>query len=168
MPRQKKEVNTEGTTSVQEPINESSEILSDVKIQKSTKELSKELLKKFIEEEIKLVKGKFRCYEVPGSSQRIIVKKYPGIPVFDKVMQDDCIYEIPLYVARHLNGIDVTAKKVDGKIHTCSFATHGFKWENGKEVPRNTEDGGFPVPIIQPQKWTRRYGFESLEFGMEQ
>ena len=50
---------------------------------------SKALLKKFIEEETKLVKGKFRSVEVPGMSQKIFVRKFPPpVPPFEMVMED--------------------------------------------------------------------------------
>lgn len=166
MSRQKKEV-----TSVEEKpsitFSDVSEVdKGEVKIQKSRKEQTREILKKFAEEETKLVKGKFRNYETPGGAQRVLVKKYGDVPMFDKVMEDEHIYEIPLYVARHLNGVDVTAKKVNGKINTCAYPVHGFKWEN-REPPQGREMGNTVVPLIVPSKWTRRYGFESLEFDVE-
>ncbi len=150
-------------------VEEKKEIVSDEPVfsmPKTKKQMSSDLLKKFIDEETVLVKGKFRNVEVPGGSQRIQIKKYPGVPMFDKVMEDGHIYEIPLYVARHLNGVDVTARQVNGKIHTCEYPTHGFKWEDGKTMPTCMEDRGIPVPIIAPTKWNRRYAFESLEFDL--
>lgn len=133
----------------------------------SGKELAKEKLKKFIEEETKMVKGRFRCFETPGLSTRIQVRKYPGVPMFDKTMRDGEVYEIPLYVARHLNGVDVTASAVDGKINSCAYAVHGFSMNSPDALAHSAIDGGgIPVPIITAQKYTRRYGFESLEFSM--
>ena len=132
----------------------------------SRKEVAKGKLKQFIDEETKLVKGRFRCFETPGDKRKIIVKKYPGVPVFEKEMVDGETYEVPLYVARFLNGIDVTADSVGGKIYTCSYPIHGFKWENGAAPPPCTTDSsGALVPIETVVKRTRRYGFESLEFG---
>ena len=132
----------------------------------SRKEQVKGKLKQFIDEETKLVKGRFRCFETPGDRRKIIVKKYPGIPVFEKEMIDGEVYEVPLYVARFLNGIDVTASAVGGKIHTCSYPIHGFKWENGAAPPPCTMDGtGSLVPVETVVKRTRRYGFESMEFN---
>lgn len=130
----------------------------------NSKSNAKALLNKFIEEETKLVKGKFRNLESPGGSVKIAVRKYPGIPMFEKVMEDGRMYEIPLYVARHLNGTDVTAAKAGKKINTCAYPTHGFKCDNSGELPRSQEDGGMVVPIIGPVKWNRRYAFESMEF----
>jgi hypothetical protein len=133
--------------------------------EKSTKSnSSKALLNKFIEQETKTVKGKFRNFETPGAGTRIMVRKYPGVPMFDQVMMDGGTYEIPLYVARHLNGTDVTATKSNKKLNTCSYPTHGFLFDNSGKIPGSSEDNGIPVPIIGPTKWTRRYGFESLEF----
>lgn len=127
-------------------------------------------LKGFIEEERKKVKGRFRCFESPGSRQRIMVKKYKELPLFDMWMTDGEVYEIPLFVARHLNGVDVTAGGIDGKLGTCSYPVHGFKWNSGDPMPTSAlgtgPDGqsGIPVPIIGINKRVRRYGFESLEF----
>lgn len=137
----------------------------DICIPKSRKELAKDKLRKFAEEESKMVRGRFRCYEVPGDKRKIIVKKYPDMPVFEKEMVDGEVYEIPLYVARHLNGVDVTADAVGGKIYTCSYPIHGFKWEGNTPPPCTSDGGGSIVPISGIAKRTRRYGFESMEFG---
>jgi len=140
------------------------EIPVNILIPKSTKELAKEALTKFIAEETKVVKGRFRCFETAGASQRIQVRKYPGVPMFDKVMTDGEMYDVPLYVARHLNGIDVTARAVDGKIYTCSYPIHGFKYNGDMAPPSGLGDGGIPVPLVGVSKRIRRFGFESLEF----
>lgn len=128
-------------------------------ISKEDKELTKEKLNKFIAEETRLVKGRFRNHETPGGSAKIIVRKYPGIPHFEKSMNDGEVYEIPLYVARHLQGFDVTAKAVNGRINSCAHAVHGYKTDK-ESFPNNNLDSGISVPII----FKRRYSFESLEF----
>ena len=128
-------------------------------ISKTDKEASKKLLDKFIDEETKLVKGRFKNHENKGCSAKIIVRKYPGIPVFEREMQDGEIYEIPLYVARHLQGVDVTAKAVGGRINTCAHGVHAYKTGKDDFPSKNLEEG-MSVPII----FNKRYGFESLEF----
>jgi hypothetical protein len=134
----------------------------------SQKQLNKQKLDKFIEEETKLVKGRFRNYETPGGNLRVQIRKYPGIPAFDKIMIDNEMYEVPLYVARHLNGIDATAGGCSKKINTCAWPTHGFKWDRDKPMPQSREgDAGIPVPLIGISKWNRRFGFESLQFDTE-
>lgn len=144
--------------------SENSNSTSEIE-ESSSSSRSKNLLKKFIDEETKLVKGKFRNLETPGASQKITVRKYPPpVPMFEMVMQDGVQYEIPLYVARFINGTDATAEGNGKKIHTCAFPTHGFKFDNSGNLPRSQEDMGIPVPIIAPVKWNRRYSFESLEF----
>ena len=145
---------------------EKSVLNMDIPIHKSRKDLAKDKLKKFMDEESKLVKGRFRCYETPGDKRKIIVKKYPDMPVFEKEMIDGELYEIPLYVARHLNGVDVTADSVGGKIYTCSYPIHGFKWENNSPPPCTADTSGSIVPVSGIVKRTRRYGFESMEFGL--
>lgn len=142
-------------------------------ISKTMKELAKERIQEFMKEELKLVKGIFKCFETPGASVKIIVKKYPGTQPFEKMMTDGEIYEVPLYVARHLNGTDVTAGALSDlavkNIHigTCSYPIHGFMWKNGDPAPASIPGGieGAPVPIIGVSKRKQRYGFQSMEFA---
>ena len=83
-------------------------------------------------------------------------------------MVDNEMYEVPLYVARHLNGIDASAGGGTTKINTCSWPTHGFKWDSDKAMPASREgDAGIPVPLIGISKWNRRFGFESTVFDPE-
>lgn len=128
-------------------------------------------LKKIIEEDIKIVKGRFRCYETPGAIEKITVKKYKDVPMFVKTMIDGEVYEVPKYVARHLNGIDAVARDRNGDIGSCSYAVHGFKWDKQGPMPASTPgvgpngEPGTPVPLIGIAKRVRRFGFESMEFG---
>lgn len=140
-------------------------------VSKSMKEIAKERIQEFMKEEMKLVKGIFKCFETPGASVKIIVKKYPGTQPFEKLMSDGETYEIPLYVARHLNGTDVTAGALSDhtvknvRIGTCSYPVHGFKWKCG-DAPKSVEgmDGAL-VPLLGVSKRVQRYGFQSLEFA---
>jgi hypothetical protein len=140
-------------------------------ISKSMKELAKERLQEFMKEEMKLVKGVFKCFESPGGSVKVIVKKYPGTQPFEKSMLDGETYEIPLYVARHLNGTDVTAGALSDhtvknvRIGTCSYPIHSFNWKDG-EAPISVEGvERVPVPLLGVSKRVQRYGFQSLEFA---
>ncbi|NJL54197.1 hypothetical protein HC928_02775 [bacterium] len=133
---------------------------------------AKSRLQALVKEEGKMVKGRFRCYETPGSEQTIIVRKYKELPMFKMKMVDGEVYEIPLYVARHLNGIDVVAQNLNGNIGSCSYPIHGFKWNPSQPMPASamgagstTGQPGIPVPIIGVSKRVRRFGFESLEFA---
>lgn len=138
-------------------------------ITKTGKELAKEKLKKIIEEETRPVRGIFQFFECPGGSTKVTVRKYPGIPAFEMTMVDGGEYEVPLYVARHLNGIDVTATAINGKIGTCSYPVHGFVMSDGNLQPSALGmapgHSGIPVPIVGIQKRIKRFGFQSLEFG---
>lgn len=118
----------------------------------SRKEEGKKRLEALKMEETRPVKGIFQCYECPGSSAHICVKKFKDVPMFDQVMIDGQEYEIPLYVARHLNGIDKCAIELNGMIHSCSYPVHKYAMDkNG-----NTR--------IDVNKHVRRYGFQSMEF----
>jgi hypothetical protein len=90
--------------------------------------------------------------------------------MFDKWMWDGEAYEVPLYVARHLNGIDATATHINGKVNTCSYPVHGFLSVDNQLVQGQdsvTQDGASVVPREHIAKRIRRYGFESLEFSVE-
>jgi len=134
-------------------------------------ESNKDRLRRFVEEESKMVKGRFKCYETPGSRQRIQQRKYKELPMFDKWMTDGEVYEVPLWVARWLNGIDVTAHALNGKINSCSYPVHGFKMGNPNDLKPSHEVAGESGPSLVPidniVKRERRYGFESLEFSID-
>jgi len=120
---------------------------------KSKKDLGKEKLDLIMHEEMKLVKGIFQNFETPGLALRVQVRKYPGY-FYDKTLQDGQAYEVPLYIARHLNGIDATATAINGQLGTCSYPIHSYLMDkNG-------------VPVLSKQKRKKRYGFQSAEFGL--
>ena len=122
-------------------------------------------LKKFMDEESKMVTGRFKNYETPGGNLPFTGGKYPGQPIFSKEFLDGETYKVPLWVARWLNGKDVTAKAINGQIGSCSYAIHGFKWDAGTNAPESAVGvGGVPVPVVGIAKRKQRYGFESLEF----
>ncbi len=154
---------------VKEVVKETKKLSEIIEIKPSTGGCKNPKLQKFIDEETVLVKGRFKMYESPGASVKIIVKKYPGIPQFEKLMYDGDVYEVPLYVARHLNGIDVTAGGCDKKIGTCSYPIHGFQTpERGGTQPCHLNEAGVPVPVVTVAKRVRRYGFESLTFDVDE
>lgn len=119
---------------------------------KDRKKIGAEKLERYMKEELRMVKGIFQFFECPGMGTKITVRKYPG-HMFEKEMQDGKEYEIPLYVARFLNGIDVTAEALNGDIGTCSYEVHSYL----------TDQMG--NPIINRNKRKRRFGFQSLEFA---
>jgi hypothetical protein len=145
-------------------------------VTKSIKELGKEKLKELIKEETRTVKGIFQCFETPGASVKITCRKYPGVQPFEKTMTDGETYEVPLYVARHLNGTDASAGAIlpnelrNTNIGSCSYPVHGFKW-SGPQAPQSVmgdvpgHASGIPVPMVGIAKRVKRFGFQSLEFA---
>ena len=122
-------------------------------------------LKKLMEEECKTVEGRFKNYETPGGNLPFCAGKYPGQPIFKHTFQDGEVYEVPLWVARWLNGIDKVAKELNGRIGACSYPIHGFKWDPNKPPPENqVGQDGVISPVVGVTKRKQRYGFESLEF----
>ena len=165
------------TKKLNEEVSKESEI--DVaKPAKTRKELAKEKLHQLMKEESRLVRGIFQCFEAPGSTVPVSVFKYPGpdqggIPPFQMTMTDGETYEIPLYVARFLNGVDITsgalgdANKRNINIGTCSYPIHGFAWKESA-APSSGQDGrGIPIPLVSVFKRIKRFGFQSLEFAGE-
>jgi hypothetical protein len=138
---------------------------------KSKKEQGQELLKKFIDEEKKLVKGRLRCIETPGEARVFQARKYhPDLaPEFKMFMRDGETYEIPLWYARWLNGIDVTATLLNGKIHSCSHPIHAHLWDEKKGGPVDPNADPAQATVVNSVyigKHQQRYAFESLEFSM--
>jgi hypothetical protein len=146
-------------------------------VSKETKEATKKKIEELIKEETKIVRGIFQYFETPGGTTTVSVKKYPGIEPFKKTMTDGMMYEIPLYVARFLNGVDVSAGAMgdsntrNANIGTCSYGVHGFQMAgaNGQmtagyeaHVPQL---GNTIVPIVGITKRVKRFGFQSTEFG---
>jgi hypothetical protein len=123
-------------------------------------------IKAIKEEELVKVRGRFRNIESPGAKAPIYVRKYKGVPDFKMDMVDGQVYEVPLYVARFLNGKDAQAGAVDGIIHTCSWAESAYKMPTGSDMPirSGTDEAGMIVPILTVGKRHQRYAFESLEF----
>ncbi len=124
--------------------------------------------------ELKMVKGRFRIYKAgqQGGTHPVTWRKYPPeiCPMFSKMMRDGEVYEIPLYAARFINGYDASAKKLNGNIHSCSYAKHGFKMSSGSDLQPSQDGmtesgGGIPVPITAIVQYEKTIGFESLEFG---
>lgn len=139
----------ESVTPAETPATEVLALTSD------RKAAAKERLARCMKEESRMVKGIFKFFECPGMNAKIIVKKYKEIPVFEKEMIDGQEYEIPLYVANHLNGIDITAEAIGGKLGTCSYALNSYLMDkNG-------------VPIVTAEKRKHRFGFHSLNFGAQ-
>ncbi|MBE3085567.1 MAG: hypothetical protein IMZ64_05045 [Bacteroidetes bacterium] len=128
----------------------------------SEKESAKQKLQQFVDEEgFKMVRGRFRILDCPdGTPDKIIVRKYKNVPVFTKTMISGGTYEIPLYVARHLQGYDVTATHIGGEIHSCAYAVHGYINKSEAGLPEHNLDQRF----TEPKTYVRRYAFESLEF----
>lgn len=102
--------------------------------------LTKEDLKKMRDEDMKMVRGIFRCFEPRGGQFTFSYKKYKQDPVMSFTMIDGEIYTVPKMVAKHLN-------------NNCSYPVH-----------QHTQDAnGNPLTIIG--KKVKRCSFESLEFS---
>lgn len=107
-------------------------------------------LKKMYEEEKRPVKGRFICLEPRGGSLSFMFFKYEWDQPTQYSFVDGGEYEIPLSVARHLNGIDITAKSLNGQTHTCSYAVNQWKID---EMGNSSIDVG---------KRKRRFAFQTF------
>lgn len=120
---------------------------------KDPKRAAKERLQKLMNEESRLVRGVFKSYECPGAAATISVRKYPGQHTQTYTFVDGREYEIPLWVARHLNGIDATAVELKGRIHSCGVPVHQH------HIDVKTGMSSVEVGTVR-----RRYGFQSMDF----
>nr|CAB4126356.1 hypothetical protein UFOVP88_21 [uncultured Caudovirales phage] len=136
----------------------------------SHKESTKEMLKEFIRQDTRMVRGRFRNYENPGQNAPIECLKYKDVPKFKKIMMDNQIYEIPLWVADHLNGKDRTATKIDCRTNSCAYPIHGFVMQHAGDLrpgmEASTQDGPSVLPTTGITQWKQRYGFEPLDFAL--
>lgn len=116
------------------------------------KEEGKKRLAKLQEEECRTVKGRFIFHECPGGTSHIVCKKFKDVPEFNKVMQDNQEYEIPLWVARWLNGYDRMAEDLGGLVNSCAYPVHKYAQD---------PQGAARIDVGQ---WRRRYSFQSMDF----
>lgn len=109
---------------------------------KNTRRLTAEEIKSQREQDHKMVKGVFRCYEPRGGSFKFSFKKYRGDQVYTNTLVDGETYEVPLMVAKHLN-------------QNCWYPKHSHVLDaNGQ-------------PTVQVGQKVKRCSFESLEFYPE-
>ena len=126
---------------------------------------SKILMDMLKEKDMRMVKGTFRNLECPGAEQLVHIKKYPGV-AYRKILRDGQRYEIPYYVASHLNGNDRVAEKIGGQVHSCQKVVNSYKIPEGAMFAGSIDDDA-AKPIPTPTTWSRRYSFDSLEFDMD-
>lgn len=115
-----------------------------------------------------LVKGRFRYHEVPGGTTVVDCSKHPELGDFKMSMTDGQIYEIPLWVAQYLNGIDEWAGAVHGngnaETHSCATPKHGFRFQD--RPPECVQVGSQILPIVSVVGWDQRMSFEPLDFSI--
>jgi hypothetical protein len=110
--------------------------------EKTTQEKKTRDPKKEREQDHKMVKGVFRCYEPMGGSFTFNFKKYKGDQVLKYTMVDGEVYEVPMMIAKHLN-------------NNCWYPRHSHVMDiNGN-------------PTLDVGKKVKRCSFESLAFHEE-
>lgn len=134
-----------------------------------------QMLLDLVKEETKKVKGIFRIFGADGNPMegawdKVTFRKFPEdlCPPFEQLMQDGQTYEVPLYIARFLNGYDGAAKARNGKINSCSYGIHAWKTsQHGAPVKNAMSEmaGVTPVELSEPTRYKRTYGFESVLIG---
>ena len=82
------------------------------------------------------------------------MRKYPGQGTKTYTFQDGKEYEVPLWVARHLNGIDATAAGIRGKVNSCAYPVHHY------QIDPQSGLSSVEVGTVR-----RRYGFQSRLHG---
>jgi len=110
-------------------------------ISKSKKEEVKDKLENNYKEESVLVKGIFKNLEVPNGELEFSYRKYPQDPLRMYKFQDGKEYEIPLYLARHIN-------------NDCN--------EKGFKYIRNLDGDVLRSPKVYPSR--QRYQFLSNDY----
>ena len=98
--------------------------------------------------------GKFLCFEPRGGSLTFPFRKYKWDDMKQYTFQDGETYTVPLGVARHLNGIDILAKDLNGATNSCSYPNHHYEQDKAGKTS------------IAVGKFTRRYAFQAMEGGV--
>lgn len=87
------------------------------------KKVRRELFEKKMQEDQKLVRGKFQCLEVPNGCVKFSFRKWPCEQIQTYEMQDGHEYTIPLGLARHL-------------ANNCWYPIHEYAVDkSGKRLP---------------------------------
>lgn len=93
-----------------------------------------------LDKEAQVVRGVLRYHAIPGGMLEFCYKRpYEGAPIEKYSMRDGEVYEIPLYIAKHLN-------------KNCWYPVHKYA----------LDDRGNPQQVIG--KKVQTVSFESLEF----
>jgi hypothetical protein len=107
------------------------------------KKEAKEKLNKQYKEESKLVKGIFKNIEAPGAGVEFPFIKIPHDPIRYYRFEDNKEYEIPLYLAKHINV-------------TCN--------EKAVETFKDLDNNPTSIPKIRTVPKRQRYQFLSSEY----
>jgi hypothetical protein len=110
-----------------------------VELPLSVKEEAKSRWSALYQEEKRLVRGKFKDLECPGGIKEFSFRKFKEDPLRNYSFKDGEVYEVPLYVARHLNS-------------NCSYPTYTFK----------NDEAGRPQTTVSER--VHRTSFQSLDF----
>jgi len=108
-------------------------------------------IRKCWKDDSKIVEGRFLCFEPRGGSVSFPFRKYKWDSTKEYSFKDGETYKIPAGVARHLNGIDITSKKINGTTNSCAYVTHNYEQDSAGKVS------------IQVGKWNRRYAFQTMD-----
>lgn len=106
----------------------------------SIKEDGKHRWNALYQEEKRIVRGRFKDLECPGGLKEFSFRKFKEDPLRNYSFKDGEVYEIPLYVARHLN-------------NNCSYPTYTFK----------NDEAGRPQTTVSER--IHRTAFQSLDFA---
>jgi hypothetical protein len=71
--------------------------------QLTKQEIADKQWQKLQEEEMQMVKGRFRNLEMQGAAGYVLASKFKDVEPFSITMEDEEVYEIPLYAARYIN-----------------------------------------------------------------
>ena len=118
-------------------------------------EENKAKIRKLMEEESKMVKGKFIYHECPGGHVDVFQRKYKDLPAFKQTFVDGMEYTVPLWVARWLNGVDKAAGAYEGVINSGAWPI--YKHET-------VEQWGKSLNLQPIGTWKRRFSFQSMDF----
>ncbi len=94
-----------------------------------------------MKKDLRMVRGVFKNYEAPGNGLKFSYKKYKTVPDKEWSFEHNKTYEVPLYIAKHIN--------------SRTFIRH--KWL--------LDEAGKPDPNAGKEV-VHRFGFHSVDFDL--
>jgi hypothetical protein len=152
-PRKVKIEEVKPTDQVHKSVSESSGIQE--KMSQSAGEQTRAKLRSIMDDEKRMVTGKFIYHECPGGTVAVFQRKYKELPAFKETFVDGNTYTVPMWVARFLNGYDKSSASYGNMIQSGAYPRYQHETQSKTNSVAGLQSVG---------EWKRRFSFQSMDF----